>query len=128
VAAVLAVAALAAAPDDGPRLAGPPQLVLAPDPGPGRVAVVVRTDRPLRPRAGVAVRGRVTLAGARASLRTMRVLHNSPCYVAHPRPATALRRGRRYALRIVLEGRAVRRSAVLRRLPRGERRGAALRC
>ena len=127
-AALLTVAALATAPDDRPRLAGPPQLVLAPDLGPGRVAVVVRTDRPLEPRSGVAVRGRVTLAGARASLRTMRVLHNSPCYAAHPRPATALRRGRRYALRIVLEGRVLRRSAVLRRLAPGERRGASLRC
>jgi hypothetical protein len=109
-------------------LAGPPQLVRAPDLGGDRVAVVVRTSRPLGARAGGTLRGRVTLGGRRAWFQRMRVLHNSPCYVAYLRHRPPLRLGRRYRLTIVLEGDAHRRSATLRALPRRERRGAALAC
>jgi hypothetical protein len=129
---LLAAAPLGAAgaqEDAGPvALAGPPQLVLAPDLGAGRVAVVVRASRPLRARRGGTPDGRVTLAGHRAWLRRMRVLHNSPCYAAYVRPRPALRVGRRQRLTIVLEGDVDRRSATLRALPRRERRGAALAC
>ncbi len=122
--------AVAAAQEDaGPvALAGPPQLVLAPDLGAGRVAVVVRTSRPLKARPGGALDARVTLARRRAPLRRMRVLHNSPCYAGYLRPRPALRVGRRQRLTIVLEGGVHRRSATLRALPRRERRGAALAC